>query len=133
MSAFRRFIKSSIKTEETTIIADSCRLEGKIELRGTLTIYGSLKGDIKCRTLEICKDAKVNASVEAEHAVVAGTLEGELVCTGHLAITSTGTLTGKIVYGSISVESGGQLECYVSELKTSDKKLLPLNQKRERS
>ncbi len=48
-----KLFKNPIKPVETTVISANSKLEGRIETEGSLIIDGSVKGTIKCGSLEI--------------------------------------------------------------------------------
>ena len=115
---------------DATVISESCRLKGNVETSGTLTIAGSFEGIINCASLETCRDSRVKASVEVDNVTIGGFFEGDMVCNGRLTIARTGTVKGRISYGSLAIESGGLLEGYVSKLELRDTKLIPFRQVR---
>jgi cytoskeletal protein CcmA (bactofilin family) len=120
--------KSRIEKVDSTIIAESCSLEGSIETQGTLVVFGSLTGKIKCSGLEIWKDGKVYADVEAENVSVGGYFEGEMLCNGRLSVSSTGTVAGKISYRTLSIEPKGLMEGTASTIKSQETTALHLYQ-----
>jgi cytoskeletal protein CcmA (bactofilin family) len=113
---------------DSTIIAESCRLEGSIETQGTVVVFGSVTGKIKCGGLEIWKESKVYADVEAENVSVGGYYEGKMMCNGRLSVSSTATVTGKISYRALSIELGGLMAGTASTLKSHDTTALPVYQ-----
>ena len=115
------------KSAEIAVISDKARFEGRLETPGTLTIFGSFTGRINSGTLEIGKDGKTLGSVEAESVTIAGYFEGEIACYGLLKIAKTGTVRGRVAYGSLSVELGGLLDAEVFQLESMDKKLIPFH------
>jgi cytoskeletal protein CcmA (bactofilin family) len=131
MSSVKRLSKSLIKMKDVTIVSDGCRIEGYIETSGTLAIYGSMVGTIKCNSLEMFRDSKVYATVEATNVIVAGFFEGEIVCTGRLMIAATGKIIGRASYGSLVIESGGLFEGHISKSELTETDLLPLFQRGE--
>jgi cytoskeletal protein CcmA (bactofilin family) len=114
---------------DITNISEKARLEGKLESAGTLIISGSFKGSIKSRTLDICIDGRVNGSIEANTVTIGGYFEGELACSGLLTIAKTGTVKGRVAYGTLSVELGGLLDAEVFQLESKDTKLVPFHPK----
>ncbi len=102
---------------KTTVISPSSKLEGSIETDGALIIEGSVTGTIKCGSLGIMEDGDVDANVEAETAMVAGTFEGEMLCKGKLTFFRTGKVKGNVSYGTLSIESGGLFDGTVSKFK----------------
>ena len=123
-----KIFRSPFKMVETTIISDSSNFKGNIETEGTLIVHGSVKGIIKCGSLEILQEGNVDAQVEAENVSVAGKFQGEMLCSGRLNILSTGTVIGEIAYGRLSIESGGQLAGNLTKSKAKDTAVLPLYQ-----
>jgi cytoskeletal protein CcmA (bactofilin family) len=105
------------KLAETTIISPNSRLEGIIDTDGPLIIDGTLRGTIKCSSLEITEKGNVQADVEAETATVAGIFEGEMMCKGKLTFFRAGKVKGNISYRTLSIESGGLLDGTVSKLR----------------
>lgn len=116
-----------VKSAEIAVISEKSEFEGRLETPGILTIFGSFTGSIKSGTLEIAKDGKASGSVEAESVTIAGYFEGEIVCYGLLTIGKTGTVRGRVAYGSLSVELGGLLDAEFFHLESMDKKLIPFH------
>jgi len=126
----RKFVKMGIKSEDITIISEKSSLEGKLRMSGNVIIQGSFKGSIISRTLEIFKDGKAFGSIEAENVTIAGYFEGEIACSALLTIAKTGTVRGRVAYGTLSVELGGQLDAEVFQLESTDTKLIPFDRKK---
>ena len=124
----KRF-KNPLKTVETTIISGGSKLEGSIETEGTLIVDGSVTGNIRCSSLEILIDGHLDAKVETENVSVAGSFEGEMICSGRLTVFSSGKVIGDVRYGTLSIESGGALDGSVSKSDSEGTAILPLYQK----
>src|SRR5210317_2131772 len=120
-----KLFKNPMKSVETTLISASVRLEGSIEAEGTLIVEGSVGGTIKCSSLEILENGRVEAKVEGENVTVAGDFEGEMTCSRKLSILRTGKVLGEISYGALSIESGGLLDGTLSRVKAEDTAILP--------
>ena len=118
-----------IKSEDITIISETTSLEGKLEMLGNVIIQGSFTGSIISRTLEIFKDGKAFGSIEAENVTIAGYFEGELACSGLLTITKTGTVKGRVAYGTLLIELGGLVDAEIFQLESADTKLVPFHPK----
>ena len=126
----RKLGKMRIKSEDITIISETSSLEGKLEVAGSVIIQGSFKGSITSRTLEIFKDGKAFGIIEAENVTIAGYFEGELVCSGLLAIAEPGIVKGRVAYGALSVELGGLLDAEIFRLESTETKLIPFDRKK---
>ena len=118
-----------VKSVDITVIAEKSILEGKLKMPGNVIIMGSFTGSINSSALEIFKDGKAFGSIEAESVTIAGHFEGELACSGLLTIAKTGTVRGRVAYGTLSVELGGQLDAEVFQLESTDTKLIPFHRK----
>ena len=108
-----------------SLISEKSSAEGKIEASEGLIILGSFKGDIESKTLEIGTSGEVIGNVEAVNITISGYFEGELVCHSLLTVTKAATLKGKVAYGNLSVELGGQIEAEVFQFESMDTKLVP--------
>ena len=128
-----KLFKNPIKSMETTLISASVRLEGSIEAEGTLIVEGSVSGTMKCASLEILENGRVEATVEGENVTVAGEFEGEMICSRKLSILRTGKVLGQISYGALSIESGGFLDGTLSKIKTEDTAILPFYKEDDQS
>ncbi len=112
------------KTKDITVISETSDIEGKLKMPGKVMILGSFTGSINSLTLEIFKDGKAGGTIEAENVIIAGHFEGELVCSGLLTITKTGTVKGRVAYGTLSVELGGLLDAEIFQLESAHTKLV---------
>ena len=119
-----------VKSVDITVIAEKSILEGKLKMPGNVIIMGSFTGSINSSVLEIFKDGKAFGSIEAENITIAGYFEGELACSALLTIAKTGTVRGRVAYGTLSVELGGQLDAEIFQLESTDTKLIPFDRKK---
>jgi len=118
-----------VKPVDITVIAEKSILEGKLKMPGNVITLGSFTGSINSSVLEIFKDGKACGSIEAENITIAGYFEGELACSALLTIAKTGTVRGRVAYGTLSAELGGQLGAEVFQLGSTDTKLIPFQRK----
>jgi cytoskeletal protein CcmA (bactofilin family) len=124
-----KLFKNPVKTVDASIISASSSVDGSIETEGNLIVSGTIKGNIRCNSMEILKDGRVDAIVETQDATVAGNFTGEITCNGKLIILNTGKMIGKISYGTLSIESGGVLSGNLSTVKSRATELLPFYQR----
>ena len=128
-----KLFKNPMKSVETTLISASVSLEGSIEAEGTLIVEGSVRGTIKCTSLEILEKGRVEANVEGENVTVAGEFEGDMICSRKLSILRTGKVLGGITYSALSIESGGLLDGTLSRGKAEDSAVLPFYKEDDQS
>ena len=128
-----KLFKNPMKSVETTLISASVSLEGSIEAKGTLIVEGSVRGTIKCTSLEILENGRVEANIECENLTVAGDFEGEVICSRKLSILRAGKVLGRITYSALSIESGGLLDGTLSRGKAEDTAILPFYKEGDQS
>jgi cytoskeletal protein CcmA (bactofilin family) len=95
-------------------------LKGEIVGCDTLRVEGTVDGDASARQLVICQGGRFLGTAEIEEAEIEGSFEGTLCVHGHLLLRSNGRISGKLSYGQIEVEKGGEI---VGEINAHDKQL----------
>lgn len=85
-------------------------LKGEIATCDRLVIEGSVDASLnEVHTVEIAETGSFKGSAEIEDAEISGIFEGDLTVRNRLVIYSTGKVRGKIVFGEIEIERGGEL------------------------
>ncbi len=80
----------------------------------TLVVEGLVEATMDSRVMQIAEQGAFKGSAEIDIAEIRGLFEGNLTVREKLVIHSTGKVTGKIRYGKIVVEEGGQLSGEIS-------------------
>lgn len=75
----------------------------------TLVVEGLVEATMDSRVMQIAEQGAFKGSAEIDIAEIRGLFEGNLTVREKLVIHSTGKVTGKIRYGKIVIEEGGQL------------------------
>ena len=75
----------------------------------TLVVEGTVEATMDSRVIQIAEQGAFKGSAEIDIAEVRGVFDGNLTVRQKLVIFSTGKVTGKIRYGKIVIEEGGQL------------------------
>ena len=92
------------------IVGDGIKLKGEITACDRLIVEGHVEVTLnETRMLEIKPSGKFIGSCEVEEAEISGIYDGDLTVRGRLTVRSTGKATGKIHYGEIELERGGQI------------------------
>jgi cytoskeletal protein CcmA (bactofilin family) len=85
-------------------------LKGEIATCDRLVIEGSVDAALKeVHTVEIAETGSFKGAAEIEDAEISGEFEGDLTVRNRLVIYSTGKVRGKITFGEIEIERGGEL------------------------
>ena len=93
------------------------KLEGKIQSCDSLVIKGDVQATIESGTLTITESGDVRGDATVEEAEVNGKFDGTLTVKKCLTINSSGRVTGKVRYGELKVEQGGQVS---GEIRAAD-------------
>ena len=64
---------------------------------------------MESRVLQIAEIGEFVGKAAVETAEIRGRFDGELIVRKHLVICATGHVSGKIRYGKLSIEEGGEL------------------------
>ncbi len=63
----------------------------------------------QCREIKITETGTVKGQIEFERADISGVFEGDLTARERLVVRATGRVTGKVRFGELEVERGGQV------------------------
>ncbi len=84
----------------------------------TLFVEGLVEATMDSRVIQIAEQGAFKGSAEIDIAEIHGVFDGNLTVRQKLVIYATGKVTGKIRYGKVVIEEGGQLsgdiECTVA-------------------
>lgn len=75
----------------------------------TLVVEGTVEATMDSRVIQIAEQGAFHGSAEIDIAEIHGEFSGTLTVRQKLVIFSTGRVSGKIRYGKLVVEEGGQL------------------------
>lgn len=99
------------------IVGPDIKLKGvEITDCDTLVVEGRVEASMDSRVIKIAEHGVFAGTVGIDVAEIRGRFEGELTARKHLIIHATGRVSGKIRYGKITVEEGGELSGDVANL-----------------
>jgi cytoskeletal protein CcmA (bactofilin family) len=75
----------------------------------TLVVEGSVEATMDSRMIQISERGSFKGSAEIDVAEIRGAFDGNLTVRQKLVIYATGKVTGRIRYGKVVIEEGGQL------------------------
>lgn len=91
-------------------VGNDILLKGEIATCDRLVIEGKVDATLNdVHTVEIAECGSFKGSASIEDAEISGLFEGDLTVRGRLVIYATGKVRGKISYGEIEIERGGEL------------------------
>ncbi|HQR50837.1 MAG TPA: polymer-forming cytoskeletal protein [Methylophilaceae bacterium] len=92
------------------IVGPEVKLKGAEILNcDTLVVEGRVEATMDSRVIQIAAEGAFSGKVGIDVAEIHGKFDGELTARSQLIIHSTGKVSGKIRYGKILIEEGGEL------------------------
>ena len=96
--------------ESKLTVGPNIKLKGvEITDCDTLVVEGSVEATMDSRVIQISERGAFKGSADIDVAEIRGLFEGNLTVRQKLVIYSTGKVTGKVRYGKVVIEEGGQL------------------------
>jgi cytoskeletal protein CcmA (bactofilin family) len=96
--------------ESKLTVGPNIKLKGvEITDCDTLVVEGSVEATMDSRLMQIAERGAFKGSAEIDIAEIRGQFEGTLTVRQKLVIYSTGKVTGRVRYGKVVIEEGGQL------------------------
>jgi cytoskeletal protein CcmA (bactofilin family) len=110
-------VQTTQHTDDTSKPGESKLTVGpNIKLKGveitdcdTLVVEGAVEATMDSRVIQIAQSGSFTGSAEIDIAEIRGEFNGTLTVRQKLMIYSTGKVKGKIRYGKVVIEEGGQL------------------------
>ena len=87
----------------------------------TLVVEGRVEATMDSRVIRIAQNGSYSGTVGIDVAEIHGVFDGELTARKQLIIHATGRVSGKIRYGKILIEEGGEISGDVKSLAAASK------------
>ena len=112
---------TSAKTDTTTgsrlIVGPDVKLKGaEIQDCDILVVEGRVEATMDSRVIQIAEKGAFSGKVGIDVAEIHGHFDGELTARNQLIIHASGRVSGKIRYGKILIEEGGELSGDISSI-----------------
>lgn len=105
--------KPADKAEESVsklIVGPDIKLKGaEITDCNTLVVEGRVEAAMESRVLQIAEIGEFVGKAGVDMAEIRGRFDGDLTVRKQLVIRATGHVSGKVRYGKLSIEEGGEL------------------------
>ncbi|MCL4690439.1 MAG: polymer-forming cytoskeletal protein [Burkholderiales bacterium] len=99
------------------IVGPNIKLKGvEIDDCDTLVVEGRVEATMVSRAIQIAEHGAFKGSADIEVAEIRGAFEGELTVRGRLVVHATGRVAGKVRYGKLLVQEGGEITGEVGTL-----------------
>lgn len=92
-----------------SILGSDVVITGNVVASVDLHIDGKIEGDLKCANLVQGEASEIKGAVIAETAKLAGLVDGSIEAKT-LIVHASARITGDVVYETITIENGGQVD-----------------------
>ncbi|MGB0627107.1 MAG: bactofilin family protein [Alphaproteobacteria bacterium] len=100
---------------KTLTVGRDISLKGDITECDSLIVEGRIEAKLEsARTLEVSRGGRFDGSARVETATISGRFDGDLDVARALRITASGKVTGRVTYGRLEIEKGGEVHGDVS-------------------
>jgi cytoskeletal protein CcmA (bactofilin family) len=105
---------AAARAEETggskLIVGPNIKLKGvEIDDCDTLVVEGRVEATMVSRAIQIAEHGAFNGKVDVDVAEIRGAFQGEMTARKKLVIHASGRVSGKIRYGKMLVQEGGEM------------------------
>jgi len=112
---------SSDTDSSRLVVGRDIRLSGEITACDKLVVEGSVEVTLtNARVIEVAPSGHFVGTAEVDEADISGRYDGDLVAREKLIVRAGGHIKGKVRYGRIVIESGGEVTGDMQTLVTDD-------------
>jgi cytoskeletal protein CcmA (bactofilin family) len=98
------------------IIGEGAVLKGEVKSGKRVEIWGYVEGGVQASDVVVQEGGKLFGDVRSDRAEIRGTVQGDVRVQQLIAIKKTGVASGRIKYGRLSMEEGGELTAHVRNI-----------------
>jgi cytoskeletal protein CcmA (bactofilin family) len=103
------------------IVGREIELSGNISACDKLVVEGRVEAELQdCRQIEIASTGTFKGSAAIDMAEISGQFEGTLTARDILIVRSTGRITGRVRFGKLEIERGGEVVGDIGLCETTD-------------
>jgi cytoskeletal protein CcmA (bactofilin family) len=107
------------------IVGPNIKLKGvEIDDCDTLVVEGRVEATMVSRAIQIAENGAFAGKVDVDIAEIRGSFQGEMTARKKLVIHASGRVSGKIRYGKVLVQEGGEISGDVGSLGGSEVQLV---------
>jgi cytoskeletal protein CcmA (bactofilin family) len=101
------------KNQGAIVVREDTVIKGEIRNCRQIEIYGYVEGEVAASLLLVHKDGRCFGTIRSENAEIHGTVQGNVSVKHLINIRSSGSVTGNVRYGQLSMEAGANLSAQV--------------------
>lgn len=92
-----------------SVLAADLRITGDIVAEGTIEVMGEVEGSVRAKAFVVAQDGRMEGTVTAESVEFRGKMQGSVAC-GSLTLRSAAQVKADVVYTTLMIESGAQID-----------------------
>jgi cytoskeletal protein CcmA (bactofilin family) len=129
--ASRTDVGASSAKDKVLVVGRDIHLKGHVSACERMIVEGQVELTVSgSRHIQIGSNGMFKGTVDVTEADIAGRFEGELIVRERLSVRSSGRIKGRIRYGHIVIEAGGEITGEVSALDAEQRKGGPVEPER---
>ena len=97
-------------SDNSIFIGEGVVFKGTIVAPNQATVSGQFEGSLQAREVSVGKTGVVTGTTTAQFIDVQGVLNEDVTSRGLLLVRSCGKVNGKVTYGEIEIERGGEVK-----------------------
>ena len=101
------------------VVSADTVIKGGIRNGRHVEIYGYVEGDVASEALLVHPNGRLFGTIRADRAEIHGEMQGEVFIKNLINIGSSGSVIGKVQYGQLAIEHGGNLSAEVRNVPPS--------------
>lgn len=118
---------AEITTGARLVVGADVKLKGAEILDcDTLVVEGRVEATMDSRIIRISDQGTFSGKVSIDIAEIHGSFDGELTARSQLIIHATGRVSGKIRYGKLVIDEGGELCGDINSLSAESRSVVPM-------
>jgi cytoskeletal protein CcmA (bactofilin family) len=108
--------RTAARAAGRSVLAADLRITGDIQAEGTVEVMGEVDGAITARGVILSAEGRIGGTITAENVELKGRMQGSIK-TGALSLRSTAEVQADVVYTSLAIDSGAQIDGRFSRAK----------------
>ncbi len=94
-----------------SVVSSGSEWQGTLKVDGSVRIEGRLSGELEAKdTVHVMAGAEVEAKVRAAFVVIAGSFDGQILCTERVELMPTSRTKGEVETKSLTVHEGAYID-----------------------
>ena len=104
-----RAFARTLKAQRPSVIGPRAEVVGNLESTGDIHFHAHYEGEIRARTLRVCRDASIRGLIIADAVTVEGAVRGRIRA-AKVILTKGASVSGEVLYEKLVVRKGAILD-----------------------